>query len=100
MKEPKDCSSIEEIREAIDVIDLQIINLFGKRFEYVKEIVKYKTDKDSIKAKERYDFVLEQRAHWAVKHGLDPNVIEHIYKYLMDHFIQEELKILAKKNQQ
>ena len=41
-KLPKDCNSKDEIRQQIDAIDKEIIDLFAKRFEYVSEIVKFK----------------------------------------------------------
>jgi chorismate mutase len=53
MKEAKACENIHEIRECIDEIDEQILISFGKRMEYVKEIVKFKTDADGIVARDR-----------------------------------------------
>ena len=47
--DPKACDSILQIRDAIDVIDQDIIQLFALRHEYVKEIVKFKSgDEEEI----------------------------------------------------
>lgn len=97
MKAPKDCTSIEEIREAIDTIDYEIMQLFGKRFGYVKEIVKFKTDEESIIAAPRRDSVLKQRRVWAEENGLSPDIFEDIYRTLINHFISEEMDILKNK---
>ncbi len=98
MKQPEECENIEEIREAIDNIDKEIIRLIGKRFVYIKEIVKFKNkDVDSIVAKDRYDEVIENRRKLAVENGLNPDLIENIYKNLIDHFINKEMEI-AKRN--
>lgn len=95
MKEPQECSSIDEVRQQIDALDSQIIELYGKRFLYVKEVVKYKnTDKDSIIAAERRNQVLQSRAELAARHGLNPDVFKQIYTILIDHFIDEELKLI------
>jgi isochorismate pyruvate lyase len=99
MKEPKkqplECTSITDVRCEIDRIDMEIIKLLSKRFEYVKEVVKFKTgDVDSIAAKERYNCVIQQRGEWANENGLNSKVIEQVYKMLLDYFIEEEMKIV------
>ncbi len=97
MKLPKKCHNIEEVREAIDSIDAEILRFLGERYKYVKEIIKYKEpNKDSIIAKKRYDEVLAKRREWAEKEGLSADVIEEIYKILINYFIQEEISIINK----
>jgi isochorismate pyruvate lyase len=98
MKRPHDCKSLEDIRNEIDRIDEEILNLLKQRFDYVKEVVKYKSnDVNGIIAKERYNKVIESRRNIAAKNGLSPDVIEKIYRILLDYFIEEEIKILNKK---
>jgi isochorismate pyruvate lyase len=94
MKKPKDCISIDEIRIEIDSIDKQIIGLVGERFQYIKEIVRFKKDKEDVQARERYDQVLEIRRKWAEEEGLNPDVIEQVYKMLMQYFIVEQKRML------
>jgi len=95
MKLPDECTSLEEVRHAIDTIDLHIVSLLGKRAMYVKEVVKYKKpDKESVIAAKRQEEVIIKRREWAVEHGLDPNVIEEMYRKLMDYFVSAELKLL------
>lgn len=94
-KQPSECTSITDVRCEIDRIDMEIIKQLSERFEYVKEVVKYKTnDKDSITAKERYNCVIKQRGEWAAENGLNTKVIEQVYKLLLDYFIEEEMKIV------
>lgn len=81
----------------IDKIDYQILASFGKRYEYVKEIVKFKTDPDGIVAKERQLEVLEKRMKWAKEFGLDPKMIKEIYETLISWNIQKELEIFRNK---
>lgn len=92
MKAPNECLNMQDIRAEIDVIDRQIINAFGKRFEYVKAASKFKTSKTSVKAPERFKSMLQQRRIWAEEQGLNPDVIEKLYEDLVNYFIQEELK--------
>ena len=98
-KSPSDCSSKEEIRQHIDLIDREIITLFGLRFKYVCEIVKYKNDVESVIAQDRKNQVIKARGEWAEEHGLDKETFEQIYRFLVDHNIGKELEILEKSKQ-
>lgn len=89
---PDQCSNIQEIRAEIDVIDREVINAFGKRFAYVKAAAKFKPSETSVKAPERFNTMLQQRRVWAESAGLNPDVIEKLYRDLVNYFIDEELK--------
>jgi len=95
---PEDCRNIEEVRDQIDLLDTEILELLGKRYGFVKEVVKYKKPvKASIIAQERFDAVIQNRRILAEKNGLNPDVIEDMYKLLINHFIEEEMNLIEKK---
>jgi len=98
MKNLENCKNIEEIRDAIDGIDYQIMKLFSERYEFVKEIVKFKTDEASVIAENRQKEVIEKRREWAVELGLNPDLFEDIFWTLMRYNVQKELEILKKAN--
>lgn len=93
MRDPKQCNNIKEVRESIDEIDFLIVELLGKRLCFVEEIVKFKDNEESIVAKSRQEEVIEQRRKWAEQFNLDQDLIENIYKTLLQFNIQKELKI-------
>ena len=98
MKSADRCTSIEEVRHAIDAIDQELIQLLGKRFQYVKEIIKFKEPtEESIVAKNRFESVIQSRREMALKNGLDQDLIEKIYRELLNYFIEEELKLIKNK---
>jgi isochorismate pyruvate lyase len=92
MKVPDECFDLSEIRTEIDAIDREVIELLGKRFAYVKAAAKFKTSKDSVKALDRFNAMLQQRRIWAKEVGLCPDAIEKLYRDLVGYFIEEELK--------
>ena len=96
-KKPTECNSKEDIRAQIDKIDQEIIKLFGIRFQYVSEIVKYKNDPESVVAVDRKNEVIKVRGEWAESHGLDKETFEQIYRFLVDHNIGKELEILGRR---
>jgi chorismate mutase-like protein len=97
MKEAKDCQTIEEIRQSIDEIDYQILTSFEKRLEYVKAIVRFKSDPEGIVAKERQQEVFQKRREWAMELGLDPDLFEEIYKTLINWNVNKEMEIFRTK---
>lgn len=99
-KSPSECTGKEEIRHQIDLIDKEIISLFGLRFRYVSEIVKYKHDVESIVAQGRKDEVIKARGEWAEEQGLDKEIFEQIYRFLVEHNIEKELDIFEQISKQ
>ncbi len=97
-KKPEACENISEIREALDNIDHEIIELLSHRHSYVKEIVKFKSGIEGIVASERKEQVLKQRKAWADESGLDPALIESVFKLLIEKNIQIQFEIYNKKD--
>ena len=94
MKNPLECNSLDELRKEIDRIDKEIIELLGDRYNYVKEVVKYRTPgKREIADQERFNHVIKERGQWASNHGLDPEVIELVYRQLLNYFVREQSAI-------
>lgn len=92
MKTPDECKNMLDIRAEIDRLDHQIIALLAQRFAYVKAASKFKTSQTSVKAPERFERMLKQRRVWADEEGLNADVIEKMYRDLVNHFINEEMK--------
>ncbi|CAN5782825.1 isochorismate lyase [soil metagenome] len=92
MKPPEDCESIYNVREAIDSLDRQIVGLIGQRARYVKVAARFKTGEKSVRAPERQKTMLEERRRWAEEEGLDPEIIEKIYRDLVDYSINREME--------
>ena len=95
MKAPQKCESIDDIRHAIDAIDHEIVALIGRRFGYVKEVMRFKTTEEDVRAPQRYQAVLDQRRVWAEEAGLPPDLIKEMYQMLVDYFIDHELDELT-----
>lgn len=93
MKPAADCASLAEVRAAIDEIDRAIIGLIGRRAAYVEAAAAFKSDEAAVRAPDRYASLLGQRREWAAAASLDPDVIEQIYRTLVDYFIARELAI-------
>lgn len=98
MKQPSQCESLEDIRNAIDEIDREVIALIGKRAGYVQAAAGFKKDRGAVRAPERVVAMLEKRADWAREKGLDPQMITELYANLINHFIDRELNQWKQKS--
>jgi len=93
----REVHSLQEARDAIDAIDAEIIRLFGNRANFVHQVVKFKKRPEDVPAPNRYAQVMRYRREWAEAAGLNPDVIEGMYKLLVDNFIKEELEIMRQR---
>ncbi|MBD0307253.1 MAG: isochorismate lyase [Microcoleus sp. T1-bin1] len=92
MKNPDECANIQEVREEIDIIDREVIEALSKRFQYVIAAARFKTSEASVRSPDRFQAMLQQRREWAQESGLNPDVVENIYRDLVSYYIEEELK--------
>lgn len=92
MKDPDECANIHEVREEIDIIDREVIEALSKRFQYVVAAARFKTSEASVRAPDRFHAMLQQRREWAKESGLNPDVVENLYRDLVNYYIEEELK--------
>lgn len=97
-REVREVSTLAEARAAIDAIDTEIIRLLGNRAGYVRQVVKFKNTPEEVRAPARYAEVMRRRREMAEAQGLNPDVIEAMYKVLVNHFIAEEMEMLRHKS--
>ena len=97
---PANCKSKEDVRQQIDLIDQELIQLFAKRYEYVKAIVQFKEkNEEAIVDAKRKEKVIEERSDWASELGLDKETFAQIFRLLIDHNISKELEIFKETNE-
>ena len=91
MKKEK-CESLEQVREQIDVVDQALIEMIAVRQFYVDQAVRFKRTEQDVQAPERVEQVIVKVRAQAVEFGTDPDLVEHIYREMIQRFIQRELK--------
>jgi len=90
IKAPEDCASLTEIRAEIDRIDREIVAAIGRRRGYVLAAAKFKTTSAAVAAPERVAAMIQTRREWAEQEGLNPSLIEKLYRELIAYFVREE----------
>jgi isochorismate pyruvate lyase len=90
MQTPK-CNSLEEVRDAIDLLDSQIIELIAKRNSYIKQAAGFKESIDEVKADDRIDDVVQRARTKALELNLSPNLIEDLFRMMIDEMVATEI---------
>lgn len=87
----KECNSLEEVRNEVDKLDDQIVELIAARNAYIHQAVKFKQSVEEVKAEDRVKKVMERVRHKALALGLSPNLITDLYKKMIDAMVELEI---------
>lgn len=98
MPDPQDCNSLDEVRSEIDRLDKLLVATISQRQDYVNAAAGFKRNQEEVHARERQLSMLAARRQWAEAEGVDPDLIESLFRKLVDHFIRVKLSSLSEKN--
>ena len=59
---------------------------------------RFKTGEESVRAPERQEKMLQERRLWAEEEGLNPDVVERIYRDLVAYFVNREMEDWKQKD--
>ncbi|ADG80968.1 prephenate dehydratase [Thermincola potens] len=83
----KSVLNLEQVREDIDIIDRQIVELLAMRTQLVKIIADLKGAHQKIRDRKREEQILERLTAEARKKGVSPKLIKELYNLLFTHFV-------------
>ena len=98
MFKPMDCKNMNDIRDAIDNIDENIVKLISKRAKYVHKASEFKKDEIAVQDTKRVKAVIASKKELAKKYGVSSTLIETLYANMIEHFINEEMEEWKKKD--
>ena len=82
--------SLAQVRAEVDQIDMEIVQLIGRRALCVKAAAQFKKDEAAVAAPERFAAMLAVRRQWAESEKLDPDMVEELYRNMVTRFIADE----------
>ncbi len=96
MKTPADCTSMADIRAEIDRLDAELVALFGQRAGYIDRAGQIKTEIGlPARITPRVEEVVENVRRHAVAAGLPPELVEKLWRRLIDWSIAREESVLG-----
>ncbi|HPG72765.1 MAG TPA: bifunctional 3-deoxy-7-phosphoheptulonate synthase/chorismate mutase type II [Bacteroidales bacterium] len=95
---PEFTQQLEDLREKIDVIDFQMLELLMHRMRYVDEIGEFKKQNNvSVLQLRRWGRILESRLEQARREGLAEDFIRQLLELIHKESIARQTKIMNKK---
>ncbi|UZD89656.1 chorismate mutase [Cognatishimia activa] len=97
-KKPHDCSSMEEVRSGIDALDKKLVQLFKERAAFIDRATELKQGNGwPARIPERVEEVVVNARREAEVQGLDPDLIEKLWRQVIDWSIDREETGLGRK---
>lgn len=88
---------IKQLRQQIDDLDNQLIDLLSKRMRVSREIGQYKKEHNmTVFQANRYNEILEKRGAQASQCGIDPDCVAEIFEQIHQESVRQQLEIINK----
>lgn len=84
-------SDLAGIRSAIDAVDGDVVRLLAVREALVRRAALLKSDAEGVRAPARAEAVISRARLLAEQEGASPEVVERIYRAIVQSFIELEL---------
>ena len=90
------CSSMEEVRRSIDALDDVLVPLLVTRGGYMTQAARIKQDENQVRDEGRIESIVARVRKCAAHEGGEPEVIEAIYRSMMEAYIAYEHREFAR----
>lgn len=82
-----DCADLNEVRANIDRLDRVIVPLLAERAGFVRQAARFKATKADVVVPARIEEIILKVRHMAREAGTDPDLVERIYRAMIDAYI-------------
>ena len=98
LTKPGDCNSMDELRHQIDKLDVKIIELLANRSEFIDRATELKKSNGMpARIPERIESVVSNARNAAEELDLDADLVEKLWRILIDWSIQREAEIIREE---
>ncbi len=96
MRPPAECRSMAEVRAAIDALDRALVTLLAERAAYIGRAGELKAENGwPARIPERVEEVVSNARAHADQAGLDPDMVERMWRMLVNWSIDREEAALS-----
>jgi isochorismate pyruvate lyase len=86
-----DCSTMAEVRAAVDHLDAAIVKLLGQRMRYMEAAARIKQHREDIRDEPRKAAVIEHACAVGREEGVPELLVRQLYETLVESSIAYEL---------
>jgi len=87
----KECNSLKEVRDEIDILDDKLVDLISKRSHLIRQAAKFKNSVEEVKAEERIEFIMQRIRGRAISLGINPNMISELFHIMINEMVETEI---------
>src|SRR5437773_7030423 len=89
----KEVADLDKLRQNLDQVDEELINLVAKRMDVVRELIKIKSRKsDGIKDSERERAVMQHIEKVARDHNISAPFARKLFREIMNYSLSEQAR--------
>jgi isochorismate pyruvate lyase len=92
-----ECSDLSQVRYEIDCIDVMLVDLIANRFKYIDRASQLKQHPDEALIEWRIEDVVDKVRARARTLGLPSDLVEPLWRQMMDWFVHYEAVQLASR---
>ena len=93
IKQAGECASMQDVRQAIDSLDQQLLELLAKRIGYINRAAEIKTSIDTIRDDQRIESIIAKRKSQAGEYGYSEEFIETLFRQLIEYSVEHEMQV-------
>jgi len=87
-----ECTTMREVREAIDGLDTLIVSLLAERMRYIEAAARIKPDRGAVRDEVRKAEVIAHAVKVAADRGFPPKLAYRLYDMLVEGSIAHEFE--------
>ena len=87
----KICNSLQEVRNEIDTIDTQLVELIAKRSRLIRQAAAFKESVEEVKAEDRIDDIMQKVRTKANELNINPNMISELFTIMINEMVETEI---------
>ncbi len=92
----KNCHSMQEVRAGVNALDDILVPLLVERSGYMTQAAKVKNNEDLVRDEARIQAIVDRVRPMAEAQGGSPELIERLYRTMMECYIAYEHEELAR----
>ena len=92
----KDCHSMQEVRAGVNALDDILVPLLVERSAFMTQAAKVKNDETLVRDAARIQAIVDRVRPMAAAQGGDPDLMERLYRAMMECYIDYEHQELAR----
>jgi len=87
----KKCNSLQEVRDEIDKVDDNLVELISQRSYLIRQAAAFKNSVDEVKAEDRIDAIMQRVRKKGIELSINPNMLSDLFKIMIDEMVETEI---------